>query len=106
MPGTVEELETESLCTIEMAGLFNGENRPDFLPADVHVQRFRLDIEELAGCAEISELAGCLQGNSAIGNDDLGDRSHGRCRTPQEFGSTLPIGSGLAQWPDRLGRPG
>ena len=52
-----------------MAGLLHGEDRPDLPPADVHVQGFGSDVEEVACPAEIPELAVCLQGGSPVGND-------------------------------------
>src|SRR5262249_50522206 len=71
MPGAVEKLKTEGLLAIEMAWLLHGEDRTDLSPADVHVQRLGLDVEEIARRAEVAELPVCLQGGCPVGDDDM-----------------------------------
>jgi hypothetical protein len=71
MARTVEELKTERLLPVEMAGLFHGEDRSDLSPANVHVQGFSLDVEEIARRAETPELAICLQGGCSVGDDHM-----------------------------------
>ena len=71
MTYTVEELKTERLLAVEMAGLFHGEDRSDLPPANVHIQGLGLYVEEFARRAEIPELAICLQGGSPVGDDHM-----------------------------------
>src|SRR5262245_7828593 len=68
MAGAVEELKAEGLLAIEMAGLFHGEDRTDLSPADVHVQGLGLDVEEIAGRAEVPELPVGLERGCPVGD--------------------------------------
>src|SRR5471030_709224 len=52
----VEKLEAASCHAIHVTGLLHGERRSQLLPANVHVERIGLDVEELAHRAEASEL--------------------------------------------------
>src|SRR5262249_173948 len=71
MAGAVEELKAQRSSTVEMAALLDGEDGPDFAPADVHVHALGLDIEELASRAEVAEVAVRFQGRRAVGNNDV-----------------------------------
>src|SRR5262249_15131200 len=71
MATAVDELKAERLLAVQMARLFDSEDRPDLPPADVHVQGLRLDVEEVARGAEIPERTICLQGCCPVGDDDV-----------------------------------
>src|SRR5690349_8550291 len=71
MTRMVEELKTERLLAVEMAGLFHGEDRSDLSPANVHIQGLGLHVEEFACRAKVPELAVCLQGGSPVRDDNM-----------------------------------
>src|SRR4051812_18330047 len=50
--GLVEELKAARAGAVHVAGFFHGEHCCQLPPTDVHVECFRLDVEELAGRAE------------------------------------------------------
>jgi hypothetical protein len=62
----IEELKTASGGAVHVSGLYHGEHSGQLLPADVHVERIGLDIEELAGRAEAAELSINLNRRSAV----------------------------------------
>jgi len=63
--------EAESVLAFEMAGLFHGEDSPDLLPTDVHVQGIGLYVEENASRAESTELADSFEGCGTVRDDDM-----------------------------------
>src|SRR5262245_43034545 len=67
----VVELETASGDAIEMAGLLDGEDGGQLRPANVHVERFRLDVEEFAPGTEAAEFAKGLQGGAGVRDDHV-----------------------------------
>jgi hypothetical protein len=69
-PRPVEELEAADGGAVHVAGRHHGEGDGLLPPADVHVQRGGLDVEELAGGAEVAELPVRLHRRRAVGHQD------------------------------------
>src|SRR5262249_40571297 len=83
LAGAVEELKAERLLAVEMARLLHGEDRPYLIPADVHVQGVRLDVEKSTRRAETTELAVSLQSGRSVGDDDM--HLAERLQAPDQF---------------------
>src|SRR5262249_44542723 len=60
-----------------------GKCSRQFAPADVHVERFGLDVEEIAPQAEVAKLAFAFQGCTVAGNQDVDDAE--RCKALDQF---------------------
>src|SRR5205823_9794986 len=69
--GPVVKLDADRADAVEVARLLDGEGGAELPPANVHVERLRLDVEELAPDAEAAELADRLAGRAAVGDNDM-----------------------------------
>src|SRR5262245_22096471 len=56
-PFCIEELKAQGGRGVHVTGLLDGEHAGQLSPADMHVERLRLNVEELAKRAEVAELA-------------------------------------------------
>src|SRR6266540_3783752 len=65
------ELHAQRVDAVEMAGLLDGEGGAELTPADVHINRLRLDVEEFTGRAEATELPYHLARHAAVRDDDV-----------------------------------
>ena len=69
--GAVVELETESIYAVHMSRLLHRKDCRDLLEADVHVERFGLDVEVFAEVTEVAEGPEGFERCRPIGDDHM-----------------------------------
>src|SRR5262249_1128481 len=69
--GPVIELKAEGVDAIHVPRFLHRKNMGQFVQADVHVQRFGLNVEKPTPGHEPAELSHRLTGGRVIGDDDM-----------------------------------